>query len=83
MASGRDRNEPDYLPPTPAEGLTPMSVTDDVISIAEKMKKDAEKKLKKSYTTYTPLYYIKKGGTDYCIRVRLSTHNHAACPLHT
>ena len=58
-------------PATPAEGLVPMPVTTEVIRIAEKMKKDAEKnlKIKPGYTTFTPLYYIKEGETDYCIRV--------------
>uniref|UniRef100_A0A1X7TXQ9 Uncharacterized protein n=1 Tax=Amphimedon queenslandica TaxID=400682 RepID=A0A1X7TXQ9_AMPQE len=74
MASGRDRNEPDYLPATPAEGLKPMPVTPEVIAIAGKMKKDAEKKLKKSFSTYTPLYYIKNGETDYCIRVEVGVN---------
>ncbi|XP_019857204.1 PREDICTED: uncharacterized protein LOC109585515 [Amphimedon queenslandica] len=60
---------PDRLPDTPAEGLDPMPVTPEVISIAQKMKKNAEKKLKTSFTTYTPLYYIKKGESYYCIRV--------------
>ncbi|XP_019861376.1 PREDICTED: uncharacterized protein LOC109589807 isoform X2 [Amphimedon queenslandica] len=60
---------PDRLPDTPPEGLDPMPVTPEVISIAEKMKKNAEKKLKTSFTTYTPLYYIKKGEIDYCIRI--------------
>ena len=65
MASDRDRNEPKYVPPTPAEGLVPTPVTPEVESIAEKMKKDAEKKLKikPGYTTFTPLSYIKKGET--------------------
>ncbi|XP_019857205.1 PREDICTED: uncharacterized protein LOC109585516 [Amphimedon queenslandica] len=59
---------------TPPEGLVPMPVTTEVISIAEKMKKDAEKKLKikPSYTTFTPLSYIKQGETDYCIRVEVN-----------
>ena len=79
MATGRDRNEPDYLPPTPAEGLEQMAVTPDVITIAQKMKPDSLKKFP-GCTTYTPLYYIKnRGGTKYCFRVRLSIHTHAAC----
>ena len=71
------REEPDYLSPgslhpTPAESLDPMPVDADVISIAEKMKKGAETKLKKSYTSYIPLWYIKNRGIAYCIRVSLS-----------
>ncbi|XP_019857206.1 PREDICTED: uncharacterized protein LOC109585517 [Amphimedon queenslandica] len=59
--------------PRPAEGLDPMLVTPEVTRIAEKMKKDAEWKLeiKQGYTTYAPLSYIKKGKTDYCIRVKV------------
>ncbi|XP_019853781.1 PREDICTED: uncharacterized protein LOC109583050 [Amphimedon queenslandica] len=73
MASDRDRNEPDYVPPGPKESLHPIDVTPEVISIAQKMKKDAEKKLKikPGYTTFTPLSYIKEGETDYCIRVKV------------
>ncbi|XP_019853786.1 PREDICTED: uncharacterized protein LOC109583055 isoform X2 [Amphimedon queenslandica] len=71
MASDRDRNEPDYVPPAPPESLVPMTVTPEVISIAQKMKKDAEKKLKTNFTTFTPLHYIKEGEADYCIRVKV------------
>ena len=62
---------PDSLSAAPAEGLISMTVTTEVMRIAEKMKKDVEKKLKikPGYTTFTPLSYIKKGETDYCIRV--------------
>uniref|UniRef100_A0A1X7SKA0 Uncharacterized protein n=1 Tax=Amphimedon queenslandica TaxID=400682 RepID=A0A1X7SKA0_AMPQE len=37
------------------------------------MKKDAEQKLKTNFTTYIPLYYIKKGEIDYCIRVMVDS----------
>ena len=63
------RNEPEYLPPTPKPGLEPMPVDDNVIKIANLMKPEAEKKLSTTFTTYDPLYYILKGGINYCIRV--------------
>ena len=84
MAGNRDRHEPDYVPPVPAEGLIPMTVTPEVIKIAKNMKRDAEKKLKivPGYTIYTPLFYIKKSAVDYCIRVSSTVyHYYAACIL--
>ncbi|XP_019853785.1 PREDICTED: uncharacterized protein LOC109583055 isoform X1 [Amphimedon queenslandica] len=73
MTSNRDRNEPEQLAPTPAESLHPIDVTPEVTSIAQKMKKDAEKilNINPGYATYTPLYYIKEGETNYCIRVEV------------
>ena len=65
----KDRNEPDYLPPAPKPGLEPMPVDKDVITIANLMKPEAEKKLSTTFTTYTPLFYILKGGINFCIRV--------------
>ena len=65
----KDRNEPDYLPPAPKPGLKPMPVDDNVITIANLMKPEAEKKLGTKFNTYTPLFYIMKGGINFCIRV--------------
>uniref|UniRef100_A0A1X7T4J4 Uncharacterized protein n=1 Tax=Amphimedon queenslandica TaxID=400682 RepID=A0A1X7T4J4_AMPQE len=62
---------PALLSRVPVESPDSVPVTPEVISIAEKMKKEAENKLKTSFTTYTPLSYIKKGETDYCIRVKV------------
>ena len=60
---------PDYLRPAPESGLEPMPVDDNVITIANLMKPEAEKKLSTTFTTYTPLFYILKGGINFCIRV--------------
>ncbi|XP_019857396.1 PREDICTED: uncharacterized protein LOC109585710 [Amphimedon queenslandica] len=67
------------LPDAPEEGLDPMTVTPEVLNIAEKMKKEAEQKLKTNFTTFTPLYYIKKGEIDYCIRVRVDNGKIDVC----
>ena len=65
----KDRNEPDSLPSAPKPGLEPMPVDATVITIADLMKPDAEKKLGTTFTTYTPDSYIMKGGINFCIRV--------------
>ena len=59
----------EYLHPGPKPGLEPMPVDDYVITIANLMKPEAEKKLGTKFTTYTPHFYILKGGINYCIRV--------------
>ena len=68
---------PDDLPPEPEPGLEPMPVDDNVITIANLMKPEAEKKLGTTFTTYTPHFYILKGGINYCIRVSQCYEPHA------
>ena len=57
------------LPQASKSGLEPMPVDDNVITIANLMKPEAERKLKTKFTTYDPLYYILKEGINFCIRV--------------
>lgn len=53
--------------------IIPMEVNDEVIKIAQLMKRSAERELDvDEFTIYKPILYIKKSGTHY--RIRVSQH---------